>query len=100
MDSKEIRERRKYERFPFKQEILIDGRIVSQSLNICEDGMFLCTLHQFEKDNVITLTISSHVTVKAVVMNYQPGIGMGVKFIDLNNDQKAKIKNIIEHLKK
>jgi len=99
MDNQEKKERRKYKRYPFKEEILIDGIAKAYSLNICEAGIFLCTLYQLEKGSVINITIASKFTVKAEVKNYQPGIGMGIEFIDLNHDQEIMIKKLIEDIK-
>jgi len=99
MDNEEIIERRKYQRYPFKEEILIDGIAKAYSLNICEAGMFLCTPQSLEKGSVINITIASKFTVKAEVNNYQMGIGIGVEFIDLNHDQEIMIKKLIEDIK-
>ncbi len=99
MDNQEQRERRKYERYPLREDILIDGTTQAYSQNICEDGMFLCTLHPIERGSVINITVPSKFTVKARVSYYQPGIGMGVEFIDLNHDQRIMIKQLIEDIK-
>jgi hypothetical protein len=98
MDNEEKIERRKYQRYPLKEEILIDGVAKAYSLNICEAGMFLCTPQLLEKGSVINITIASKFTVKGKVNNYQMGIGMGVEFIDLNHDQKIMIKKLIEEI--
>ena len=99
MDNQEREERRRYKRYPFKEDIVIDGTAKSYSLNICEAGMFVCTLHPFEEGSIINITIASTFTVKAEVNNYQPGIGMGIEFIDLNHDQKIMIRKLIEDSK-
>jgi len=99
MDNQERKERRKYTRYPFKEDIVIDGTAKAYSLNICEAGMFVCTLHPFEEGSIINITIASTFTVKAEVKYYQMGIGMGVDFIDLNHDQKIMIKKLIEDIK-
>ena len=96
MDKQEKKERRKYKRYPFKEEILIDGITKAYSLNICETGMFVCTLQPLEKGRTVHITIASTFTVKAEVKNNQIGIGIGVEFIDLNHDQKKMIKKLIE----
>ena len=69
------------------------------SQNISQDGMFLCTANPPAKDSVITVTVPLKLTVKAVVRNYQPGIGMGIRFIDLTDDQKIMIKKLLEEIK-
>jgi hypothetical protein len=100
MDNQEQREQRQYERYPFREDILIDGRKQAYSQNICETGMFVSTLHPPQQGRVIHVTIPSNLTVKAEVNNSQPGIGMGIEFIDLNYDQKREIKHLIEDIKR
>ena len=95
----EQKERRKYNRFPFREDILINNIMQAYSQNISQDGMFLCTANPPEKGSVITVTIPLKLTVKAVVRNYQPGIGMGIKFIELTDDQKIMIKQLIEEIR-
>ncbi len=99
MDNQEQKERRQYERYPFREDILIDGKKSVYSQNICEHGMFVSTLHPLEKGSLIHVTIPSTLTVKAEVSNSQPGIGMGIEFIDLNYNQKKEIKQLIEYIK-
>jgi len=99
MDNQEQKERRQYERYPFREDILIDGTKQAYSQNISEDGMFFNTLHPLKRGSVIHVTIPSNLTVKAEVNNSQPGIGIGIEFIDLNYDQKREIKQLIEDIK-
>ncbi|MDQ7787363.1 MAG: PilZ domain-containing protein [Thermodesulfovibrionales bacterium] len=99
MDNQEQKEQREYERYPFREDILIDGRKQAYSQNICETGMFVSTLSPPKKGSVIHVTIPSILTLKAEVNNSQPGIGMGIEFIDLNYEQKREIKQLIEDIK-
>lgn len=99
MDRQEQINRRHYERYPFREDILIDGTRQAYSQNICEDGMFVSTLNPLKKGSVIYVTIPSRVTVKAEVSNSQPGIGMGIAFIELDNDQQREIKRLIENIR-
>ena len=43
-------------------------------------------------------TIRQKITVKAEVKYCQPGIGMGIAFIDLNDEQRAKIRELVESI--
>jgi hypothetical protein len=99
MDNKEQKERRQYERYPLKEDILIDGKIQAYSQNICEEGMFLSTLNPREKGTVIHVTIPSKLVAKAEVSSSQPGIGMGIECIDLDYDQKRMIQRLIEEIR-
>jgi len=70
-------------------------------MDISEGGMYISVMQSYEIDAVIDLTIpfkEENLTLKAQVRYCQPGIGMGVQFVDLTHDQEAKIKHIIENL--
>jgi len=92
------KERRKWERFPFREDILIDGTSTCTSMDISEGGLFISTIQVYEIDNTIDIAMpfrGERFTVKAQVRHCQPGIGIGVMFIDLNVKQIAKLKEII-----
>lgn len=86
-------------RYQFREDILIDGTRQAYSQNICETGMFICTLHPVEKGKIITLTIASQFTVRAEMKNFQPGIGKGVDFIEVTHDQEGAIKQLSEDIR-
>jgi len=95
-------ERRKYKRYPFREEILIDGTKRCTCTDISELGLYVSTIQSFEKKAVIDVTIpgkGNDFIVKARVQYHQPGIGMGIMFLDLTDEQKAIIKDIIEKIK-
>ncbi|RPI37657.1 MAG: PilZ domain-containing protein [Nitrospiraceae bacterium] len=92
-------ERREYKRYPFTENILIDGVKSCQSTDISEGGLFVSAIQHFEKNDLIDFTISFKnwtVMINGQIRYYQYGIGMGIMFIDLTEDQKAQIKKIIE----
>jgi hypothetical protein len=92
---------RKHERFPFREDILIDGVTQCTSADISEGGLFISTIQRFEKDEVIELVIpmkGEKFTPKAQVKYCQPGIGVGLAFADLNDEQRAKIKELVESI--
>ena len=99
MDNQVQEERRQYERYLFREDILIDGAKQAYSQNICPGGMFISILRPYEKGTVIHVTIRSNLTVKARVTNSQSGIGMGIEFIDLTSDQQKELKQLIENIK-
>ena len=91
---------RKHERFPFIEDILVDGTTCT-STDISEGGLFISAIQCFEKDEVIEVAIpmkGEKITVKAEVKYCQPGIGMGIAFIDLNDELRAKIRELIESI--
>ena len=94
-------ERRKYERFLFREDILIDGTRTCSSIDISEGGMYLSTIQSYEDNSAIQVTIpfqGDTLTVKAQVRYCQPGIGMGIMFVGLNIEQKNKIRKLIESI--
>jgi CheY-like chemotaxis protein len=101
MTNEEKQERRQYERFSFRKDILIDGTKTCSTMDISEGGLYISTIQPYENNTVIKVTIplkEEKLTIKATVCHCQPGVGMGVRFIDLNAQQKAKIKELINSL--
>jgi len=95
-------EQRKYERFPFREDIIIDGTKMCTSMDICEGGLYISAMQVFEKNSLIDIAIpfkGNKVTLKAQVQYCQPGIGMGIRFVDMSDNQKAAIRELIEGIK-
>ena len=98
----QYKEQRKYERFSFREDILIDGTKMCTSMDICEGGLYVSAIQVFERNSIVDLAIpfkGAEVTVKAQVQYCQPGIGIGIEFIEMDDRQKAIIKELIEGLK-
>ena len=99
MSDQERTERRKHVRIPFIEDILLDGMNLCTSTDISKGGLFISTIQPFEVGNVVEISIplrDGKITVKAQVKHSQPGIGAGVMFIELNDEQRAKIKELVE----
>jgi hypothetical protein len=94
-------ERRKSQRFPFREDILIDGAKLCTSNEISEGGLFVSAIQIFEEGEVIDVTIplgGEQITVKGQVKYCQPGIGMGVMFYKLDDEQKNRIKKLVDRI--
>jgi CheY-like chemotaxis protein len=99
MDNDGKKELRQYERFPFREDILIDGTRTCTSMDISEGGLYISSIQSYGENDLIDVTFSfkgEKLTVKAQVRYSQPGIGMGIKFVDLNTEQRGKIRKLIE----
>ena len=97
MNDQKRKERRGFKRFPFRQDILVDGTKMCSTMDISEGGLYISTIQVYDKHGVIEVTIpfkNEKVTVKARVQHCQPGIGIGVRFIDQDDKQKEKIREI------
>ena len=96
------KEQRKYERFSFREDIIIDGTKMCTSMDICEGGLYISAMQVFEKNSLIDIAIpfrGGKVALKAQVQYCQPGIGMGIQFVDMSDIQKAAIRELIEGIK-
>jgi len=101
MNDQHGEERRRSQRFPFREDILIDGAKLCTSNEISEGGLFVSAIQIFEEGEVIDVTIplgGEQITVKGQVKYCQPGIGMGVMFHNLDDDQKIKIKKLVDRV--
>jgi hypothetical protein len=98
MGNLDTRQHRKYERFPFREELLIDGTNMCSSMDICEGGLYISVIQNFEQNSIINVTIpfkGEKLAVQANVRYCQPGIGVGIMFVDLHDEQKVMIKELI-----
>lgn len=102
MDDKDKKELRKCERCHFKEDIQIDGMTTCVSSDISENGLYVCTMQPLEKGTILNVTIpfkGTKIMVKARVQYFHPGIGTGIIFIDLNDEQRAMIRELIKSIK-
>ena len=70
MDNEDNKDRRKYERFPFREDIQIDGTRMCTSMDISEIGLYISAMQSYEINSVIDVTIpfkGGKFTVKAQV---------------------------------
>jgi len=99
-DRRNRNERRK-ERYPYKQDILVDGVLLFRSIDLSEGGLYVYTGRSYMQGSVVNVTLplkNSKLTVKARVQHNQRGVGMGLMFINLSPEQKAMIKELVMEL--
>jgi len=102
-DNKDMKERRNHERFSFREDILVDGTRMCSCLDISEGGLYATTIQCYEEDSIIDIAIpfkGDKLELKAQIRYCQPGIGMGVMFVNLNDIQRARIKELIDGIAK
>ncbi|MCG2721023.1 MAG: response regulator [Thermodesulfovibrionales bacterium] len=95
-------ERRRKKRFPIQGNILVDGKIAFQCIDISEGGMYLYTGRSFEENRVVRVTLpikGKPLTVQAQIRHNEPGIGIGLQFIDLTDEQKKTIQRLVNHVR-
>jgi len=101
MDNQDKEELRKYERFHFREDISIDGTRCS-CMDISESGIFVAAQY-FATGDIVDVTFpfkGRSITIKGQVQNFENGVGVGINFIDLNDDDRAIIKQLIHSISK
>ena len=101
MDAEEKQELRKQPRIPITGKLLVDIRKDFQCIDISEGGLYFSTGNIFAENSFFDVTIpykNKKVTVKAQIRHFQPGVGMGIEFIDVSDSQRAVIKEIVESI--
>jgi hypothetical protein len=97
MDNQDQEELREYERFHFREDISIDGtRCVC--MDISESGIYVAAQY-FAPGDIVDITLpfkGKNIAVKGRVHHCENGFGAGINFIDLNDDKRAIIKQLID----
>jgi CheY-like chemotaxis protein len=97
---KKSKEDRVFKRVPFTEDILINGVLV-RAIDISEGGMYVHTGRSIPPGKVFKVTIplkNDNFDVKAKVQHSQDGIGMGLKFLVLDDEKKDKIASLINSI--
>jgi|Deesub1362A_J573_1020465.scaffolds.fasta_scaffold00004_329 CheY-like chemotaxis protein len=90
--------KRKKRRVLFEKDVIINGIITAYALDISEDGMYIHTTANFVRDAMLDLDFdvdNKHIKVKATIQHIQPGIGLGVKFINMPPEDRLVLKEFI-----
>ena len=101
MDNQDNEELRKYERYYFREDVYIDGTRCA-CMDISESGIYV-TAQYFAAGDIVDVTLpfkGMNVTIKGQVQHCENGFGVGINFIDLNDDDRAIIKQLIPTLVK
>jgi hypothetical protein len=94
-------EKRKSQRLPFREDVLIDGAKRCTCSDISEGGIFVSAIQIFDEGEIIDITITlgeEQLSVKGQIKYCQQGIGVGIMFHDLSSEHKVKIKTLVDHL--
>jgi len=94
-------ELRKDERFNFREDISIDGARCT-CMDISESGIYV-EAQYFTTGDIVDITLpfkGRHITIKGQVHHCENGFGAGINFIDLNDDNREIVKQLIRSLSK
>lgn len=94
-------EQREKKRVLIQQDVIINGILKASALDISREGMYISTQAELLSGAVLDLSFKINdapITVKAVVQHAQPGIGIGVKFINLIPEHYTIIRKFVEQV--
>jgi hypothetical protein len=97
----QYREQRKHKRFLFRADMVVEGTNTCSSMDISESGVYLSTIQYFEENHLVNISIPldrENLAIKGEVKYCQPGIGMGVMFVGLSDEQRVKIRELVKRL--
>lgn len=94
-------ERRRYPRFPFQSDVEVQWgseAIPALMTDISMGGMFLATHNPLWVGASFTarIPLGEPLVLHCVVRRVLPGKGMGVLFVDLPDDMRARLEKLIK----
>jgi len=101
MDTVHIQENRKHNRFPIRGKLLVEIKKDFKCTDIGEGGLYIATGNIFEENSFFEITIpykGKNLKVKAQIRHFEPGIGAGLEFIELTEEQSASIKEMVDSM--
>lgn len=94
-------DRRKTPRLRIGKDVVVNGSVTAEGLDISQDGMYVYVSHPFLVDSIIDLGFDldeERIRVSAKVLHSQPGIGFGVNFFDFPSEIKKKIAGYVARM--
>ncbi len=95
--------KRQLNRQSITKEVIINNLLTGRALDISREGMFINVPADIRQNSSITLKLHINgrpVVVKAVVRHSQPGVGIGVQFVDMNESKEDLIDEFIEQCRR
>jgi CheY-like chemotaxis protein len=92
-------ELRKLERIYFNKQITINDTIIVTAIDISTGGLYVHTPLTFKSGTIVELSLpfkDTAIKVKAKIKHVQTGVGMGLRFVDLDDVKIAQIKELIK----
>jgi hypothetical protein len=86
-------------RLHISADVFINRTVKAEGLDLSEDGMYLYTSKQYVAGSIVEVSLkldNDEVDVQAKVVHSQPGIGLGVQFVDIKGETNKKIKNFLD----
>jgi Tfp pilus assembly protein PilZ len=81
---------------------VINDSIVCQAFDISEGGMYVLTDQTFKPGTKIKISLlfsNETIEIQAKVKYCHEGVGIGIMFIDLDDELKDRIKELVNNFK-
>ena len=96
---------RQDKRVKYKKKVLVNNQIMVEALDISENGLFLHTGRSFDDGSIVEVGIPTQpgnfdLVVQAEVRHNHRGIGMGLQFVDVDDEQKVRLRKLISEQEK
>ncbi|RJQ39837.1 MAG: hypothetical protein C4550_04610 [Nitrospiraceae bacterium] len=81
------------------KDVVINGVIRAEALDISIDGMYVYTQFSFIAGTIFEISFKigeENITAMARVQHAQPNVGIGVKFVELSAENSEKIRKYVE----
>lgn len=91
--------KKRLERVSIAKRVMINGITPAEGLDLSETGMYIYTRSVIIPGNIVQVHFylgEEPVEVHAMVQHSQPGIGIGVRFVDVPEETMQKIRNFIQ----
>ena len=98
-------ERREHRRIPFNREVEVIGRGMFLCSSLSGGGLYLETVNAIPVGTVVDLRFKLHASdadplkIKACVVYVNERVGIGIRFVDLNLEDREEMVRFIEHHK-
>jgi hypothetical protein len=86
-------------RLHISADVFINRTVKAEGLDLSEDGMYMYTTKRYVAGSIIEASFKldgNEINVQAKVVHSQPGIGLGVHFVDIKEGTHKMIKNFLE----
>jgi len=94
--------RRKSKRARFIKEIEVAGVGMQRCSDISTGGLYLETVHDFREESAVELRLklrdidNNSIVVQARVLYVHKGVGVGLGFVNLTQEDREKIRKFID----
>ncbi len=93
-------ESRRKKRVTITGEVVIDDIIKAKALDFSEGGMYVFVKEHFEKGKIVKVSIpfkDTSINLSAKVGHVEEGIGIGLRFYDIDAEQKVLINDFLNY---